>query len=174
MRIRIRAVGAAMLGVLPPAARCVSRRSGCTSRWHLRSICRRSGAARAGTAARSTIARSGGRFRPGRWTMPRQLDIIERQVADAVGKGARVLCGDDGPAGFRDSSSNRRWWWTANHTMDPVQKETFGPVMTIIRVRDEEERFGLANDTSLVDSVRRCLPRTVGARSASPKASRRG
>ena len=34
-----------------------------------------------------------------------------------------------------------------NHTMDLVQKETFGPVMTIIRVRDEEA-VRLANDTS--------------------------
>ena len=35
----------------------------------------------------------GGDFDVGALTMPRQLEIIERQIRDAVSKGARVLVG---------------------------------------------------------------------------------
>ena len=34
-----------------------------------------------------------------------------------------------------------------NHDMELMREETFGPVLPIMRVRDEEEAIRLANDT---------------------------
>ncbi len=88
----------------------------------------------------------GGDYDVGALTMPRQLDIIERQVGDAVEKGARALLG-----GKRNAAWKGQFWEPTvlvdvDHTMSIVHEETFGPVMTIIRVRDEEEAVRLAND----------------------------
>jgi acyl-CoA reductase-like NAD-dependent aldehyde dehydrogenase len=88
----------------------------------------------------------GGRYDVGAMTMPRQLEIIERQVEDAVKKGARILAG-----GKRNPAWKGQFWEPtvvvdATHEMALVREETFGPVMTIIRVRDEDEAIRLAND----------------------------
>ncbi len=89
---------------------------------------------------------AGGQFDVGAMTMPRQLDIIERQVKDAVAKGARVMAG-----GKRNPSLRGQFWeptvlTEVDHTMAIAREETFGPVMTIVRVRDEDEAVRLAND----------------------------
>ncbi len=88
----------------------------------------------------------GGAFDVGAMTMPRQLEIIERQVADAVAKGARVRAG-----GKRNPRLAGQFWeptvlTEVDHSMEITRAETFGPVMTIARVRDEEEAIHLAND----------------------------
>jgi acyl-CoA reductase-like NAD-dependent aldehyde dehydrogenase len=90
----------------------------------------------------------GGQLDVGAITMPRQLEIIQRQIDDAVGKGARVLTG-----GQRSRSLKGQFWEPtvvvdATHEMALVREETFGPVMTILRVRDEDEAVRLANDTA--------------------------
>jgi acyl-CoA reductase-like NAD-dependent aldehyde dehydrogenase len=89
---------------------------------------------------------AGGQFDVGAMTMPRQLEIIERQVQDAVAKGARVLAG-----GRRNPSLRGQFWEPTvlvdvTHDMAIAREETFGPVMTIVRVRDEDEAIRLAND----------------------------
>jgi acyl-CoA reductase-like NAD-dependent aldehyde dehydrogenase len=75
-----------------------------------------------------------------------QLAVLERQVADAVAKGARVLVG-----GKRiDSPGN---WFEAtvlvevDHSMELMRDETFGPVIGIQRVHDDEEAVMRMNDT---------------------------
>ncbi|MDB4967718.1 MAG: Aldehyde dehydrogenase [Myxococcales bacterium] len=88
----------------------------------------------------------GGDFDVGAMTMPRQLEIIERQVADAVHKGARTIAG-----GKRNAALAGQFWEPTvlidvDHSMSIVHEETFGPVMTIVRVRDEDEAIRLAND----------------------------
>ena len=88
----------------------------------------------------------GGDFDVGAMTMPRQLDIIERQIGDAIEKGARAVVG-----GRRNPTWKGQFWEPTvlvdvDHTMSIVHEETFGPVMTIIRVRDEDEAVRLAND----------------------------
>src|SRR5206468_307161 len=82
----------------------------------------------------------------GAMTMPRQLEIIQRQVDDAVAKGARVLCG-----GRRNAAAGAEFFAPTvlvdvDHRMLVAREETFGPVMTIVRVRDEDEAVRLAND----------------------------
>ena len=88
----------------------------------------------------------GGDFDVGAMTMPRQLDIIERQVADAVEKGARAVVGGKRNPTLKGQFFEPTVLVDVNHTMAIVRDETFGPVMTIVRVRDEDEAVRLAND----------------------------
>ncbi|MCD6728383.1 MAG: aldehyde dehydrogenase family protein [Solirubrobacteraceae bacterium] len=79
-------------------------------------------------------------------TFPPQLDIIERQVADAIAKGARVLVG-----GRRREGSGMFFEPTviddATQEMAVMTEETFGPTLPIMKVRDAEEAIRLANDS---------------------------
>jgi acyl-CoA reductase-like NAD-dependent aldehyde dehydrogenase len=82
----------------------------------------------------------------GAMTMPRQLDIIAELVDDAVAKGARALVG-----GRRNPDHAGQFWQPTllvdvDHRMRITQEEIFGPVMTVIRVRDEAAAIRLAND----------------------------
>jgi acyl-CoA reductase-like NAD-dependent aldehyde dehydrogenase len=61
---------------------------------------------------------------------------VEELIADALSKGARQIAG--GPAAVIDGI-------TAD--MRLYRDESFGPVVGIIRVRDEEEAIGVANDS---------------------------
>jgi succinate-semialdehyde dehydrogenase/glutarate-semialdehyde dehydrogenase len=74
------------------------------------------------------------------------LEKVERLVADAQAKGARVILG-----GGRHSLGGTFFEPTvlADVTceMDCVREEIFGPVAALIRVKDDEEAVALANDT---------------------------
>ena len=78
----------------------------------------------------------------------RQLDRVQAHVADAVAKGAQVLVGgharpDLGPF-FHEPTV------LAGVTPDMACRndETFGPVVSIYRVRSDEDAIALANDTA--------------------------
>ena len=79
-------------------------------------------------------------------TFAPQIDIIERHVNDAVGKGARVAVG-----GKRREGQGRFFEPTVlvdvDHTMECMTEETFGPTLPIMKVRDAEQAVELANDT---------------------------
>ncbi len=78
-------------------------------------------------------------------TMPSQVDIIRRHIDDAIAKGGRAVLGGPEAVGDRfvqptilvdvpaDSSA-----WT---------EETFGPTMTIAKVKDMDEAVALTNDS---------------------------
>ena len=78
---------------------------------------------------------------------PPQLDIVDSHVRDAVERGARVLTGGrrnpDYPGYFYEPTV----LVDVNHEMDIMREETFGPVLPIQVVRDEEEAIRLANDS---------------------------
>ncbi len=82
----------------------------------------------------------------GAMTTGAQLEIVERHVADAVSKGARVLTG-----GHRGAGTGRFYEPTVlvdvDHTMAAMTEETFGPTLPIMRVADAEEALRLANDS---------------------------
>jgi len=88
-----------------------------------------------------------GEFDVGAISGQEQLDAIKRQVEDATHKGARVLAGGrrnpDLPGLFYEPTV----MVDVNHDMELMREETFGPVLPIMRVRDEEEAIRLANDT---------------------------
>jgi len=143
------AVGSAMLGVFTACGQmCVAAErlyvfDGIYDRF-VDEVVRRARSLRQGPPSQD----SGGQFDVGALTMPRQLEIIERQIQDAVKKGARVLVG-----GRRNPSLTGQFFEPTvvvdcDHSMDLVKQETFGPVMTIIRVHSEEEAIRLANDSS--------------------------
>lgn len=82
-------------------------------------------------------------------TFARQLEIVQRHVSDAVGKGAKVLAGG-AEAGVRNKDGSL--WYAptvltdVKEDMDVAREETFGPVLTITRVGDEEEAVRRANE----------------------------
>jgi acyl-CoA reductase-like NAD-dependent aldehyde dehydrogenase len=75
-----------------------------------------------------------------------QVAVLERQVKDAVAKGARVLVG-----GKRIEHAGN--WFEAtvvadvDHTMALMREESFGPVIGIQRVSADDEAVALMNDT---------------------------
>jgi len=83
----------------------------------------------------------------GAMTMPRQIEIIQALVDDAVAKGARVLTG-----GRRRADLTQGAYYEptilvdVDHSMRITQEEHFGPVMVIMRVASEEEAIAKAND----------------------------
>jgi acyl-CoA reductase-like NAD-dependent aldehyde dehydrogenase len=79
-------------------------------------------------------------------TTDEQVCRLDRQLADAAAKGARILTG-----GTLQEGPGRHFAPTVvadvNHTMEIMREESFGPVMPIMRVRDVEEAIRMANDS---------------------------
>jgi len=82
----------------------------------------------------------------GAMTMPGQLDILEKLIADAVAKGAKVLVGGKRNAKLKGQYFEPTILVDVDHTMEITQKEQFGPIMVILRVTGEEQAIRLAND----------------------------
>jgi len=83
----------------------------------------------------------------GSMTFPPQLEKVERHVADAVAKGAKVLAG-----GRRNPAHPGLYYeptllTDVTHEMEVMRDETFGPVIPIMKVADEDEAIRLANDS---------------------------
>jgi len=74
------------------------------------------------------------------------LSKVEAHVADAVGKGARVLCG-----GARHERGGNFFQPTVladvTTEMKVAREETFGPVAPLFRFETEEQAIAMANDT---------------------------
>lgn len=84
----------------------------------------------------------------GSMTFPPQLEKVEAHLADAIAKGARVLVGGKRPQGAAGLQFEPTVVVDVTHEMDLMVDETFGPVLPIMKVRDEEEALRLANDTT--------------------------
>jgi acyl-CoA reductase-like NAD-dependent aldehyde dehydrogenase len=82
----------------------------------------------------------------GAMTSPLQTEIVERHVTEAVEGGARALTGGsrrEGPGDYYRPTV----LVDVDHSMEVMREETFGPVIGVMKVRDEEEAIRLANDT---------------------------
>lgn len=77
-------------------------------------------------------------------TDPRQVNIIEDHLQDALAKGAHILTGKKEQGRFYSPIVVVN----VNHSMKLMRDETFGPIMPIMKVRDEEEAIQLANDSA--------------------------
>lgn len=84
----------------------------------------------------------------GSLTFAPQLEIIERHIADAVEKGARVLAGGRRNPEYEGYFFEPTVLVDVDHGMDIMREESFGPLLPIQVVSDEDEAVGLANDTS--------------------------
>lgn len=73
----------------------------------------------------------------------RQLGIIEDHVQEAETQGAKILTGGKREGMFIDPMV----LVDVTHDMKIMRQETFGPVMPIMKVRDEAEAIARANDS---------------------------
>ena len=89
-----------------------------------------------------------GEFDLGPMIWPQQLQVIDRQMEDAVKKGAKVLCGGKRNLALGDLFYEPTVLTQVSHDMLVMTEETFGPILPIVRVKDEEEAIRLANDSS--------------------------
>jgi acyl-CoA reductase-like NAD-dependent aldehyde dehydrogenase len=78
-------------------------------------------------------------------TVAEQMEIVERHVADAVARGARILTGGQRHGTFYAPTV----LVDVTHAMLVMREETFGPLMPIMRVADDAEAVSLANDSAL-------------------------
>jgi len=77
---------------------------------------------------------------------PEHLKFLQGQLADAIGKGGKILCGGHalpGPGAFFPPTLIEN----ANHNMQLMQQETFGPLKGVMQVSGDEEAIKLMNDT---------------------------
>ncbi|MEO6916779.1 MAG: aldehyde dehydrogenase family protein [Chitinophagaceae bacterium] len=94
--------------------------------------------------------RSGSPEEPGIYigplTRPLQMNILEEQVADALSKGAEVLVG-----GHRKASPGYYFEPTVvvkvTREMKLMQDESFGPIIGIMKVKDDEEAIRMMQDS---------------------------
>lgn len=75
-----------------------------------------------------------------------QLGIIRAQVEQAIERGAEILVGD------REAMKSGPFFpptliKTQDASLDVMRKETFGPVLTVTRVKNEDEAVARANDS---------------------------
>jgi acyl-CoA reductase-like NAD-dependent aldehyde dehydrogenase len=83
----------------------------------------------------------------GAMTMPGQVGIVEKLVDDAVKKGAVIRMGGRRNRGLGGNFFEPTVLTGVTREMAIAQEETFGPVLCIYRVANEEEAVKLANDT---------------------------
>ncbi|SPH24243.1 NAD/NADP-dependent betaine aldehyde dehydrogenase [Defluviimonas aquaemixtae] len=76
-----------------------------------------------------------------------QLESIEREVALAIGEGAKVLCGGKRPEGLSGTFYEPTILDCPRQDLRIVDTELFGPVLAVQRFRTEDEVVLLANDS---------------------------
>ncbi|WP_102262295.1 aldehyde dehydrogenase family protein [Mesobacillus jeotgali] len=79
-----------------------------------------------------------------------QMDVIDGYVKSAVEDGAQVLTG--GKAANLEGYENGYWYEPTiiaetDHGMKAVKEEIFGPVVVVMKFKDEKEAVKLANDS---------------------------
>ena len=77
-------------------------------------------------------------------TDPRQVKIIDRHLEDALAKGATLLTGGKEQGMFYDPMV----LVNVDHSMLLMRDETFGPLLPIMKVKDEAEAIRMANDNA--------------------------
>ena len=81
-----------------------------------------------------------------------QLEHIEREVAFAQTEGGKLLCGGERPTHAGNGVDNGLYYAPTiiecpRQDLRIVDTELFGPVLSVIRFKDEAEAIALANDT---------------------------
>ncbi|MCL4433776.1 MAG: aldehyde dehydrogenase family protein [Actinobacteria bacterium] len=92
-----------------------------------------------------------------------QLGIIDSHLADALDKGARVAYGGKHVDVAGRPSIQPTVLLDVDHSMAVMTEETFGPLLPIMKVEDEDEALRLANDSryGLNASIFAKDPRTI-------------
>ena len=82
----------------------------------------------------------------GALTRKEQPAFLTAQVQDAISKGATLLCGGkplDGPGNYFEPTV----LVDVTHNMEVMKEESFGPIIGIMKVKDDAEAVSLMNDT---------------------------
>jgi acyl-CoA reductase-like NAD-dependent aldehyde dehydrogenase len=77
-------------------------------------------------------------------TDPKQLPVIQAHLQDALEKGARILMGGHHENLFFEPTLLT----DVDHSMLVMQEETFGPILPVLKVKNESEAVRLTNDSS--------------------------
>ncbi|MDX1417552.1 MAG: aldehyde dehydrogenase family protein, partial [Candidatus Promineifilaceae bacterium] len=80
-------------------------------------------------------------YNMGPLTFQRQVDIVEDQLQDALAKGARIIHGGSRDGMYMEPTI----LIDVDHTMKVMRDETFGPLIPIMKVKDENHAVQLAN-----------------------------
>ena len=75
-----------------------------------------------------------------------QIHVLEQQVEDAVSKGATLMTGGkkiDGIGNFFEPTV----LFNVTHEMSVMKEESFGPIIGIMKVKNDEEAIHLMQDT---------------------------
>ena len=81
-------------------------------------------------------------------TSEAQIKIIEEQLADAMAKGAQILCGGHRNAHLGTQHFEPTVLVEVNHDMRIMREETFGPIIPIMKVASAAHALQLANDSA--------------------------
>lgn len=95
---------------------------------------------------RQGVATGPGHLDVGALTSPLQVRIVDELVRDALANGARALVGGKLPAG-KGNFYPPTILVDVRPDMRIAQEEVFGPVMLIMRARDDDEAVRIANGT---------------------------
>jgi len=97
------------------------------------------------TATKDVTALDAPGTKVGPITMPSQIDIIRRHIDDALARGGRAVLG--GPDAVGERFVQPTILVDVPEDSAAVQDETFGPTMTVTKVRDMDEAVRLTNGT---------------------------
>jgi acyl-CoA reductase-like NAD-dependent aldehyde dehydrogenase len=76
---------------------------------------------------------------------PQQIGVLEKQVEDALARGAKLLCG--GRRADRAGFFEPTVLVNVTNDMQVMREESFGPIIGIAEVADDDEAILLMNDT---------------------------
>jgi len=78
---------------------------------------------------------------------PQQLDVLEDQMTDALQKGAECKCGGNRRKKSKGFFFEPTVFVNVHHDMKIMWEESFGPMIGLQRVKNDEEAVFLMNDT---------------------------
>jgi acyl-CoA reductase-like NAD-dependent aldehyde dehydrogenase len=82
-------------------------------------------------------------------TFPPQIDVVEKQIEDAVARGARVVAGGKRRADMDGNFFEPTILANVTADMAVMSEETFGPLLPIMAVADADEALALTNASPL-------------------------
>ncbi|MBI2344786.1 aldehyde dehydrogenase [Candidatus Dependentiae bacterium] len=77
----------------------------------------------------------------------KQLETIQAQVADAIYKGGKIICGGKQPEDLMGSYYEPTIITNISKSMKIYTEEVFGPVLAVLSFKTQQEAIDLANDT---------------------------
>jgi succinate-semialdehyde dehydrogenase/glutarate-semialdehyde dehydrogenase len=83
----------------------------------------------------------------GAMTTESQLGVVEQQVTEAREKGAKIECGGARPEGLNGNFYTPTVITGVDHSFTIMRDETFGPVLPIMKFKDDEDAVKFANDS---------------------------